>query len=138
MKEIEKAIKVIKDILSPCHRKCTECVNYEYLGEAPHGKYICNSLEYQASKFVISVLEKPEQEREWIPVSEKPKEKSGTRILVTLKNEMVTECFWIGETFKYTDGWKMKRFELSNQPIAWQQLPAPYKEVNDGQRNCKI
>ena len=42
-------------------------MDYEYLGEVPHGKYICNSLEYQASKFVTKVLEeclKEKQERE--------------------------------------------------------------------------
>lgn len=82
----------------------------------------------EAIILAIQALEK-QINNGWIPVSERlPKETE--RILVTLKNECVCECFWINGAFKHVDSWKMREFEVNNPVIAWQPLPLPYKEVS--------
>lgn len=61
--KIQKAIETVEDI-SSCSSDCSKCNDYEYLGEAPHGKYICNSPEQNGCRFVTEVLKLQLEEKQ--------------------------------------------------------------------------
>ena len=123
MNDIEKAIEILKDIYPSPKQIIT--------GEYPH---VADSID-----LAISALEK-QLNGGWIPVSERLPEKEDI-YQVTIKYENFAGIHLTVRTAIYeNEKWNIHGSQpvISNRKIiAWQPLPEPYKEVENGVENKK-
>ena len=87
-------------------------------------------------EFLVAAIEAlQEQERKWIPVTEKLPE-NGCGVLVTVNgkhnNIIFVNALEIAE-YRNTEGWIIEGYLdwLDPDVIAWQPLPEPYKESEE-------
>lgn len=65
----------------------------------------------------------------WIPIADRlPAKYAAQRVLVTLKNKMVVEAWYINNKFKFPGDNTLRTVSDLNPVVAWMPLPTPYKE----------
>ena len=99
----------------------------EEVGDAFADLFIDNMVkcEKEAQNKRANTPTEASAESEWIPVSERLPEESGTYLTTTAKGSVCTDHFYANSNDICGRHWSYHR---RREPIAWKPLPKPYRE----------